>query len=137
MADSIEAGHWWLRYSSTLQTEINSQNFSSDMAVLKNLFSLWEYNGFRDTLSSDQRKTFDFERSMLSNFDVKEMTKNLKFADSVVNAWLQKIENISLNVFLGFNNSHHLENFVMNHSGYPEYKDSKVVAGKNPLFGNW
>ena len=66
---------------------------------------------------------------MVSTFSVSKTTKQLKFADRVVNEWLSRVENISLDVFLGFNNSQLLENFVTNRTGYPKYKESKVIAG--------
>ena len=93
------------------------------------MFQFWKATGIRDSLTKDQRELFDLEDSLVSNFNPEETRKNLKFADHVVNEWLHRVENISLDVFVGFNNSHDLENFVMNHSGLPQYKDSRVIAG--------
>jgi hypothetical protein len=132
VADSISAGHWWLKYSKMVQSSINSQNFTSRLEYMKALFNLWNKNEVKDSLG--QPGLFDYDRSLIENFDVDKTTKKLKFADYVVKAWLNKIENITLDNFLGFNTSKDLENFMMNRSSMPKYKDRKVVAGKCFIF---
>jgi hypothetical protein len=132
VADSISAGHWWLKYSKMVQSSINSQNFTSRLEYMKALFNLWNKNEVKDSLG--QPGLFDYDRSLIENFDVDKTTKKLKFADYVVKAWLDKIENITLDNFLGFNTSKDLESFMMNRSSMPKYKDRKVIAGKCFIF---
>lgn len=67
---------------------------------------------------------------MIDNFDVNATLERLRFADFVVNAWLDKVGEITLDVFLGFKTSDDLKNFVKNKSSYPEYNGRKVIAGK-------
>ena len=95
---------------------------------MKTLFSIWNENEVKKNL--DQQRLFDYDRLLVQNFDVFKTTKRLKFADYVVQAWLNKIENISLDVFLGFNTSKDLDNFVLNRSSMPQYLDRKVIAGQ-------
>ena len=128
MADSISAGHWWLKYSKKVQTTINSQNFTSRLHSMKQLFNLWNENEVKKNL--EQYGLLDYNPLLLQGFDVNKTTERLKFADYVVKAWLSKVENISLDVYLGFNTTQDLDNFMVNRSGMPRYKDRKVVAGE-------
>lgn len=133
VADSIYAGHWWLKYSKIVQTNINSANFIARLEYLKKLFNFWNENEVKNNL--DQPGLFEYDRSLVQSFDVSKTTERLKFADRVVRSWLNNIENISLDVFLGFNTSKDLDNFMLNKSSMPKYKDRKVIAGT--CFGIW
>ena len=94
---------------------------------MKKLFNIWNKDEVKMIL--DQPGLFKFDQSFIENFDVNKTTKRLQFADIVVKTWLNKIENISLDVFLGFNTSEDMENFMANKSNMAKYKDRKVVSG--------
>lgn len=128
VADSIKAGHWWLKYSKKVQTTINSQNFTSRLQSMKQLYNLWNENEVKKNL--EKYGLLDFNPFLVQGFDVNKITERLKFADYVVKVWLSKVENISLDVYLGFNTTQDLDNFMVNKSGIPKYKDRKVIAGE-------
>ena len=132
VADSIRAGHWWLKYSKKVQTTINSQNFTSRLQSMKQLIHLWNDNEVKRTL--EQYGLLDFNPFLVQRFDVNKTTKRLKFADFVVRTWLSKVENISLDVYLGFNTTRELDIFMVNRSGMPRYKNRKVIAGECYVF---
>ena len=107
-----------------VRTTINSDNFTERLDSMKAFFNVWN-----EKKNLNPPGVLNFDRSLIENFDVDKTTKRLKFADFVVKAWLSKIENISLDVFLGFNTSKDLDDFMANRSSMPKYKDRKVVAG--------